>query len=207
MNARHSLTIFLALVLSSATPAVTQAEEILFEDNFATLDPGWGDPTEMLSVKENKLVVTSPVGMSQCQLNQALLFEDADIQVKARLAKGEGTAQEYFGLVFWGEGYDSYYCLTISQDGRVGVLRRSKGRWLFPVAYRAHDAIKKGVGEWNDLRVTTKGPNAAIFVNGQQVAAFKGQPPQGGGFIGVRAESGSGSPAVGEFSDLKLTKP
>ncbi len=208
MHKRNSNSRLLIVLVAALATCITaaQAQEVLYEDDFATLDPGWGEPTQMMSVKDNKLVVTAPVGMSQCQQNQALVFDDADIRVKARLAQGDEVNQEYFGLVFWGTDYDSYYCLTVSPDGRYGVIRRHKGRWMYPVAYRTHDVVKKGVGQWNDLRVTIKGTSATVFINGQELVSFKGQPPQGGGLIGVRGESGASSAAVCEFSELKVTK-
>ena len=53
----------------------------------------------------------------------------------------------------------------------------------------------------NEIRVTTQGPKATIFLNGVEVAAFKGQPPKGGHSIGLYVEGG----AV-EFDDLKVMR-
>ena len=74
------------------------------------------------------------------------------------------------------------------------------------MAFRAHDAIKKGVDQWNALRVVTKGNSATVFINDQQAIAFKGQPPRGGGMIGVHGESGKSSQAICEFSHIAVSK-
>lgn len=170
------------------------------------LDPAWGEPSQIINVKDNKMVMQPPLGMSQNAINQGLIFEDIDLGAKIRIAKGTDPAVEYVGLIFWAEDYDNYYTASLAPDGRFGIVRRVKGRWLYPVSYRKHTAIKSGVGEWNDLHIQTKGNTATLFINGEQVITFKGQPPRGGGMIGMHGESSGASQAVCEFSDLKVTK-
>jgi hypothetical protein len=81
-------------------------------------------------------------------------------------------------------------------------------RSLSPVPWRESASIKKGLGQTNELRVVTKGAQATVFINDTQVVSFNGQPPQGGGFIGMIAFSPekATNKNVWEFSDLKVTK-
>jgi len=184
---------------------VMAAEEVLYEDDFSTLDPGWGDPSNRIKAEDGKLVVTPAPGMSQTALNQGLLFEDMTATIKARIANGDDPAQ-VAGLAFWGSDLDNYYFAAVSANGRFGVVRRIKGKWLFPVSYRTSPLVKQGMGEWNEVRVVTKGNNATLFINGEQAISFKGQAPAGGSLLGVHGESGVESQTVCEFTELKVTK-
>jgi len=75
------------------------------------------------------------------------------------------------------------------------------------VAWRESDAIKQGEGAENQVKVVTKGNNAAVFINGKEVISLSGQPPQGGTLIGFKVASGpDGSNSVA-FSNFKLVQP
>ena len=130
MNVTRCSSLFCAALVAGAVSlaiASADAGEVLFEDDFESLDPAWGEPSEAVKVKDKKLVVQPPVGMSQTQLNQGFLFDDVELTGKVRLAQGDDPNQ-YAGLVFWAEDYDNYYAFTVTTDGRYGVIRRVKGR-------------------------------------------------------------------------------
>ncbi|HSE83223.1 MAG TPA: hypothetical protein VLB01_01585, partial [Thermodesulfobacteriota bacterium] len=126
--------------------------------------------------------------------------------VKLTLAKSDEPAGASAGLLFWAKDYGEYYYAYLINGG-LTVARWIGGRWLYPVSLRENAAIKKGLGETNQLRLVTKGAQATLFVNGTEIVSFKGQPPQGGSLVGLRGESSANSPAVWEFSGLKITKP
>ena len=67
----------LAMLLSVAPVLEVFGGEVLYEDNFANLDPSWGTPGEILSVKEGKLVLKPALNTTQSVLNQSNVFEDA----------------------------------------------------------------------------------------------------------------------------------
>jgi len=63
--------------------------EILYEDDFTNLDPSWGTPGDILSVKDGKLILKPALNTTQSVLNQSNVFDDADIQVEVTLAEGD----------------------------------------------------------------------------------------------------------------------
>jgi hypothetical protein len=203
--------VFLAIIsiiilVETKSALACKGTQVLYEDNFATLDPAWGTTSEKQSVKDGKLVVQPEVNSSWTVINQGNIFEDMDACVKVTMAKSDDPAWGG-GLVFWSKDYNDYYYLLITGDGQFSIKRWVNGRTLTPVDWRENAAIKKGIGEWNQLRVVTKGNQATAYINDTEVITFKGQPPQGGGFVGVRGSSTDKAPIVWEFSDLKVTKP
>ena len=75
------------------------------------------------------------------------------------------------------------------------------------MAWRESDAIKKGEGAENQIKVATKGTKATIFINGKEVISLTGQPPQGGTLVGFKVASGpEGANSVG-FSNFQLVQP
>jgi hypothetical protein len=178
--------------------------EVLYEDNFERLDPGWGESTELVSVHDGHLEIRPKMGTSQAVQHQGIVVEDGCVSVTVKLVRDDGRVQAS-GLIFWGTDYQSYYVVDITPDGRYAVTRWAKGRWLYPVSYRRTEAVKRDYNQENEIRVMTKGNIATVFINGTEVISIKGQPPKGGGLIGLYAESGAGEPTVADFSHLKIT--
>ena len=200
------LLVFSIMFLSVTRSALAcKGSQVLYEDNFSTLDPDWGEKSSNLSVNNGKLIIQPEVNKGYSVINQGSIFEDMDFCVKITLAKTEDLSGTSQGFLFWAKSYDEFYYLYVI-DGKFSVARWVGGRWLYPVPSRENAAIKKGIAESNQLRVVTKGNQATVYINDTEVVTFKGQPPQGGSFIGMRGESPSNSQAVWEFSDLKVTK-
>jgi hypothetical protein len=199
-----TLVVLMLLVASSSVWAC-KGKKVLFEDNFATLDPAWGEPTKNRNVKDGKLIVQPALNTSEAVLNQANVFEDLDACIKVRLVKSDDPSQAG-GLIFWGKDYSSYYALKVSADGHFKVARLVGNHWIDAVASRENAAVKKGIGQVNQLRVVTKGNQATVYINDEEVVSFKGQPPEGGSLVGVIGSSPpEESQVVWEFSDLKIT--
>lgn len=177
--------------------------EVLYEDSFDKMDPGWGEPNDLVATQNGKLVIKPKSGTSQAVQHQGVIVEDGSVSVTIKLARDDGRVQAT-GLIFWGTDYQSYYVLDITPDGRYAITRWVKGRWLFPVHYRKTDAIKRDYNQENEVRVVTKGNSATVFINGREIISIKGQPPKGGGLIGLYAESGAGEQTVAEFAHLKV---
>ena len=91
--------------------------------------------------------------------------------------------------------------------GYSGIEHQINGRFLMPVAWRPDDAIKKGEGAENQVKVVTKGNQATIFINGKQVYIFTGQPPQGGSLVGFYGSSGPQGQNSFAFSNFKVLGP
>jgi hypothetical protein len=206
MVRRLGIAAVLSLVFAGALyGADEQAPKVLFEDNFDTMDPVWGEANDVISVKDHKFIMKPAANTAYTVMNQGQLFDDFDASVNLRQAEGKDPTYGA-GLVFWGDGLSNYYYIYASPDGQYVVSRYVNNRRLSPVPWRATDAVKKG-HEVNQLRVVTRGDKATLYINGKELATIKGQPPQGGSFIGMRADSPPQSQDVWEFSDLKVTAP
>lgn len=179
----------LAVVLSVVGTAPVRAEEgqVLFHDDFATLDREWGEENDRMRNEDHKLVLLPAADRGYSALLRHP-FGDADIRATVSLAEGDPAKSA--GIVFWGGGYDDYYVAMFSTNGMFAVFRWENERWSIPVGRQNSDAIKQGLGQTNELRVVTQGNLATVYVNGRQVAAVRGFPPEGKSRIGLHVESG-----------------
>jgi hypothetical protein len=200
-----ALMMALAAVLLAVTAGL--AGKVLFEDKFTSLDPSWGAPGPVMDVKDGKLTITPEKNTSQTILNQANVFpNDAEGSFAMTYVKAPAPTWGA-GLVFWAKDYNEYYALLINAEGWFAVQRYVAGRYLLPVAWRESDAIKKGEGAENQVKVATKGNKATIFVNGKEVISLSGQPPQGGTLVGFKVASGPEGANSVAFSNFQLVEP
>jgi len=192
------------LLTGSKAVAAAEEGEAQFEDNFENLDAGWGEASGY-GVEDGKFYIALEPQTWQTVLNQANVFKEMDATALVTIAKCDDPTDGAAGLVFWAEDYANYYAFVLSGDGRFAVLRHAAGnRLLSAVPWKASNAIKKGVGETNEIRIVTKEHMATLFVNGTEVATFKGQHPEGGGLVGFMSESWSKEPTRFEFAQLKV---
>ena len=176
--------------------------DILYEDDFTNLDPSWGTPGDILSVREGKLVLKPALNTTQSVLNQSNVFDDADIEVQVALSSGDPVVPA--GLIFWAKDYSNFYCFSIDANGSFKVSHFVVDRWLVPVGWTESAAIRKGIGQPNKLRVVTKGRQATAYINDKEVITINGQPPQGGGCVGISGGSGEDSQNTWEFASLRV---
>ena len=176
--------------------------DILYEDDFTNLDPSWGTPGDILSVKDGKLILKPALNTTQSVLNQSNVFDDADIEVEVTLSSGDPIVAG--GLIFWAKDYSNFYCLCVDANGSFKISHFVTDRWLTPVGWTESDAVNKGVGQVNKLRVVTKGRQATAFINDKQVITINGQPPQGGGCVGISGGSAQESQNTWQFASLRV---
>ena len=88
-----------------------KGSQVLYEDNFATLDPAWGQQSANLSVNNGKLIIQPDINKGFTALNQANVFEDMDACLKVTLTKSDDPSQTTGGLVFWAKDYNDFYYL------------------------------------------------------------------------------------------------
>ena len=174
-----------------------------FEDNFESLDSAWGEG-EDYGVKDGKFFIELPPDHWRSVLNMSNVFNEIDATVSVTFVKLEDQKDLLAGLAFWVKDYSSYYSFAVDTNGRYSVGRYANNRWLTVIEWKPNDAIKKGLGQANELRIVTKGHTATLYVNGVQLANFKGQPPEGGGAVGLMADSYSTRPTRIEFAKLKV---
>ena len=172
----------------------------MFSDDFATLDRSWRNNSGYLSVEKNKLIQQPPADVRAENLYAGSLFDDMDASVDIQMVQS-GEANWYAGLVFWAEDIDNCYFAGICpKNGNVALARMQKGHDLFPLSWDSCDALKPGE-EVNTVRVVTKGNSITMIVNGKEVGTFTGQPPEGGGMVGVIGCSGK-EPYIWAYSNL-----
>lgn len=189
----------LLAVIGMAGPAMAcKGKTVLFEDDFKMADPGW-DVDQALSIDFGGAKLTTAPNKGWSALYSGSIFEDADFCIDMTFDKASDNSAA--GILFWAQDYGHYYWLALTPAGDFAVYRITQGRWLTPVTKRKADSAKPGTGQANRLRVVTKGNVATVFVNDKQVIAFKGQPPTGGGQIGLRSENDT----VAAFGNLKIT--
>lgn len=180
--------------------------EILFADDFATLNPGWGEADQQfLGVEDGKLVIEPGNDRYRSLPYQTQTFGDVDLRVK--LAQTSGELPGSAGIAFWGSRETGeVYFARMQSNGFFTVERRlPNGRLLAPVLLKRNDSVKTDPGAVNELQVTTRGKTATVYINGKQAASLEGMPPEGGSQIGLLARS----PAVRcrwEFSDFVVRK-
>jgi hypothetical protein len=174
-----------------------------YEDTFDEYGPEWGEPDEVMYVDEGVMVLKPEPGWALLPLNQGVLLDDGEISVRSRQV--EGKYQDMgVGLIFWAESKDDCYVFVITRSGTLSVIRFAGEKVLFPVEWRQSDAIKKGLDTWNEVKVVTQANKATIFVNGAEIVTVKGQPPAGGGYVGLYAAAPDNEAITYEFDDLKV---
>jgi hypothetical protein len=197
----------MALTLLLVALNLCWAAKVVFEDKFTSLDPAWGSPSDIVNVKDGKLVITPEKNTTQTILNQANVLPN-DMEASYSLSFIKATAPTWgSGLVFWAKDYDEYYAVLINAQGWFGVQRHVANRYLLPVAWRESDVIKKGDGVENQVKVVTKGKQATVFINGKEVVTLNGQPPEGGSLIGFKAASGPEGTNTVAFANLQVSQP
>jgi glucose/mannose transport system substrate-binding protein len=195
--------IFAAITLVSLTPIRNlRGGDVLYEDNFTNLDPSWGTPGDILSVKDGKLTLKPALNTTQSVLNQANVFDDAEIGVDVILSTGDPIVPG--GLIFWAKDYSNFYCFSIDANDSFKISHFVTDRWLIPVDWTKSEAINKGIGQVNKLRVVTKGRQATAYINDKEVVTINGQPPQGGGCVGISGGSAQDSQNTWEFANLRV---
>ncbi len=139
---------------------------------------------------------------TQSVLNQSNVFDDADIAVDVTLSTGDPGVPG--GLIFWAKDYSNFYCLSIDANGSFKISHFVTDRWLSPVGWTKSEAINDGVGQVNKLRVVTKGRQATAYINDKEVVTINGQPPQGGGCVGISGGSAQDSQNTWQFANLRV---
>jgi hypothetical protein len=112
------------------------------------------------------------------------------------------------GVIFWAKDYGSFYAFVASPGvGTFAVLQMVPGATSFAVAlpWTASSAIQKVAGAPQSLRVQTKGTQALLFINDQQVGTMTtGAPPVGGGLVGMYGGSSDTSASTLVFTGFTV---
>ncbi|MBV8901953.1 MAG: extracellular solute-binding protein, partial [Verrucomicrobia bacterium] len=188
------------LWLAAGSPAT--AGELLYEDRFASLDPSWRPLSDAVSVDHGKLILAPAPNTSQAILNQSQRFGDSEITVDITTAAGDPAAPG--GLIFWAADSDNFYCFCINAKGYYKIIRYVGSKPLDQLDWTPSEAINKGLGQVNSVRLVTAGRQATVYINDQREVTFNGQPPPDRGLIGLAGDSGGNSATVWQFANLRV---
>lgn len=194
-----------------AAPPGCANGDVLFADSFETHDPTWGPADARLKISSGRAEIKPIPGTRTFRWNRAFVFDDVDACATVRLAKRSADpTTSYAGLMFWIEDNRNYYQAVLAPNGYFTVARVVDGKVTStrPVEWTKLDVAETGAKEKNTLRVAAKGDQVKVFVNGKEVADFKGEPPQGPSYIGMLAASAKSKRGdTWTISDFAVTEP
>ncbi len=188
------LTIFAgiaALALVTAAPAFACGTgKSLFSDDFKQVDASWGFDSPDVQVEEGKVKVKPQPDISNLLIYKGILFSDADfcltVQTPNKLGDTDNTMA---GPIFWAKDYDNYYMFMVTPSGFAKLTRKVNGKWMDVIEWKQEASIKREPSAKNVLEIKTVGTDITATINDQPFATVKGQAPEGGGQIGMRAQS------------------
>ena len=202
---RSILAVALAAIVSAGVgPALAcEGSTVLFEDDFSFRDPAWGNYDGTI-IADGALTIEVNQGGGYTLLNQASLYEDFDVCVDL-VQHNDDPTNAWASIAFWGLDYENYYTFDVATNGYIKVSRLQNNRWLSPVDWTLTEGVVGQGEQVNHLRVVGQGNVATVFVNGQQVAKFRGQPPQGGSLLGIYGAASTTAGATYDFTNFKVT--
>lgn len=197
--------------VDAAPAAACGAGRVLFEDRFTDHDPMWGTKDGQVAIADGQAAFDPTPGTPTLRWNRAFVFDDLDACASVRLAAvtGDPTAS-YAGLLFWVQDSRNYYQAVIAPNGYFTVARIVDGKVVAkrPIAWMKVGAVKTGAKERNTLRVTVKGPEVKVSINGAPAGSFRGEPPLGASYVGMLAASAATKKGdTWSISDLRVTAP
>lgn len=200
------VAMLVALALHVPAASACMGSNVLLQDNFQTMAANWGEASDEQFVQNGSFIIKPHVNIEHTTLNKGNVFTDMDACVDLVVASaGPQLMHNYAGLAFWAVDTNNDYEFLVSPQGTFAIYREVAGRWITVTDWAKNPAIKPGLNQVNTLRIVTKGNQATFYVGGTQLATITGQPPQGGGEIGLVGASGAKTQSVWQFSKLKVT--
>jgi hypothetical protein len=182
-----------------ATPAFAQcdADNAIYADDFEFLDGTWGDATDNFYAEDGALVVKQGYSI----VNFGTKNDGADFCVDTTFVEDPDPDNSAVGVVFWWQDWDNYYSMYYWSTGSLVVRRTVKGKdsdlfWVDSLA------LKKGVGQTNQIELKLRPKDATLIINGTEVKRFKGVQPKDGGVVGITAGSPQEKPATFKFDNF-----
>jgi hypothetical protein len=182
-----------------------EGDKVLFAEGFSAADASWGGESGNFAIKDGAAVIKADSQHGYKALDNAFLFEDADICVTATAVEIGKPEESAGGLVFWAQDYRNAYFLLLATNGYFKIGRLVNDAWVNPpLDWLQSDAIVQGVNKPNTLRLTIKGQMLNVAINGKPGATLRAQSPGTPALIGLYAESGE-KPDTWKFNALKVT--
>jgi hypothetical protein len=195
-----------ALMLSNVRQSFAcQGGKVLLAEDFSAADASWGAQNNNFTIKDGAATIKADSQRGYKALDNAFLFDDADICVTVTALEIGKPEASVGGLVFWAQDYRNAYFLLLATNGYYKIGRLIDGAWVnAPLDWTQSDAIAQGTNKPNTLRLTIKGQSLAVEVNGKPGATLRAQSPSASTLIGLYAESAD-KVDTWKFNNLKVT--
>jgi hypothetical protein len=180
-------------------------DKVLLNADFSFADASWGDQSNNFAIKDGSAVIKADSQHGYKALDNAFLFDDADICLTVTALEISRPEESAAGLAFWAQDYRNAYFLLLASSGYFKIGRLVNAGWVNPpLDWMQSDAIAPGVNKPNKLRLTIKGQTLTVEINGKPGTKLRAQAPAAPSLIGLYAESGDKADAW-KFNDLKVT--
>jgi hypothetical protein len=156
--------------------------------------------------RDTVILRPAPDGWNALLLRQVVGSEiDVCVTVTIRI---EGDPQSSAGGVqFWRSGQgvgDDFYAFQIDSGGNAAIARSEDGKWHSIVKWGRSKLLKKGINASNELRLTTTGDTAKLYINGKLFKTVDREPGGKGGFgTAVMAEAGKKGVTQVDFTNVR----
>ena len=192
------------LSLGKIGPALA-APQVVLSDPLTSWPLNFGAQGSSILVKNGTVHIVLSPNTANWAIYNGFTFTNMDASVTVASQTKAGTLG---GLVFWASGQNDFFVFYVADlTGTFSIYRHvSTGSpaWRNIVPFIKSPAVK--MGEANTLRVVTKGNSVSLFVNGQAVGALGIMAPDGGGAVGIEAESDAKLPGEFAFSNLTVSQ-
>jgi hypothetical protein len=176
-----------------------------FYDNFHKPNPGWDFTSDdPIHFADGQLIVTPKPGDGFAIEYRSLRYENATICAHVKSPPELKALDGNGGVVFWATDFGNYYLVEIYPDGSYDIFRKLAGDYVTLVPRTKNDQIKTGINALNEIAISLINNFGALFINNVKVREFRGQPPKGGGAVGLRAESGDAASNEWRFLDIAV---
>lgn len=198
-----------APVIPASTAASCKPQgTVAFYDDFKTEDPGWNltDKKETYYA-DGQLAVKAEANTTWAIVYRSLLYKNATVCATVKTPPAaKAMDKPGGGVIFWAADYRNYYVVLTYADGSYLISRKINGSWANVAPKRVFEGSRTGLGAVNQIKVTTVGNAATVFINDRKVQDLKGQPPKNGGAVGVFGESEKEGVNEWRYLDIAVTE-
>ena len=111
------------------------------------------------------------------------------------------------GVSFWVTDFDNNYFARVFPDGSYSISRLVESKVIAVVSKTKIDAVNKGPGAQNRLKIELNGLVGTLYINDVKVREFRGQPPANGSSFGLYADSEAGQRSAWGFTGIVVVEP
>jgi hypothetical protein len=193
-------------VFATGPALACKGKNVLFEDNFATVNPAW-ELFSQTKIQNGAMQITAAPGHTAAVFYKGDAYDKADICVDTIVPNvSDPTNQGTPSLIFEGQGYDDFYAFYVSPANGIAMISRLlKNKWFQPIPARKVDGLVTKAGGTNTLRLTLNGAHATAYIDDKKFVDFLINASEGGGLIGLEVDGGATAPVTWNFKNFKVT--